>query len=169
MVQANLLHRAAQLVRDMLTWTGPTEVTMLLATRACLLWQFRSLEHFLNPSPRLRHHFTEHGQYALQQVPGLSYSIRLVVVNIEAIEIDAAQRALDENSDDNGDNDDVNDRTSDGALDDLIVDSRPGLDTVSRRSDHDNATIAMHHRPSLPATTLPVLTSRQQGIRLTNS
>jgi len=140
-----------------------------LATRACLLWEFRSLDHLLNTSPRLRPHFTEHGQYALQQVPGLSCSIRLVVVNTEATEIDAAQRPLDDNINVNGDNDDVDDQTSDSALDDLIVDSRPGLDTVSRRSDHDNATIAMHHRPSLPATTLPVLTSRQQGIRLTNS
>ena len=41
MVQAHLQHWAAQLVCDMLTWTGPTEITMLfmigLATRACLL------------------------------------------------------------------------------------------------------------------------------------
>jgi len=70
MVQAHLPHRAAQLVRDMLTWTGPTETTKLfmigLATWACLLWQFRSLDHLLNPSPRLRPHFTEHGQCALQ-------------------------------------------------------------------------------------------------------
>jgi len=164
MVQTHLPHRAAQLVRDMLTWMGPTETTMLfmigLATRACLLWQFRSLDHLLNPSPRLRPHFTEHGQYALQQVPGLSCSIRLVVVNTEATENDAAQRPLDDNNDDNGDNDDVNDQTSDGALDDLIVDSCPGLDTVSRSSVHDNATIATHHRPPLPATTLPVLTAR---------
>jgi len=131
-----------------------------LATRACLLWQFRSLEHLLNPSSRLRQHFTEHGQYALQQVPGLSCSIRLVVVNTEATEIDASQQPLDDNNDDNGDNDDVNDRTSDGALDDLTFDSHPGLDTVSRSSVHDNATIATHNRPSLPATTLPVLTAR---------
>jgi len=159
MIQVHLPHRAARLVRDMLTSTGPTEVTMLfmigLTTRACLLWQFRSLEHLLNPSRRVRQHFTEHGQYALEQVPGLSCSVRLVVVNIEATEIDAAQPPLDANNDDNGDNDDVHDRTSDGALD-LIVDSRPGPDTVSQTSVHDNATIATHHRPSLPATTLPV-------------
>jgi len=164
MIQAHLLHRAARRVRDMLTSTGPTEVTLLfmigLATRACLLWQFRSSEHLLNPSPRLHQHFTEHGQYALKQVPGLSCSIRLVVVNIDAIEIDAAQRPLDANNDDSGDIDDVNDRTSDGALADLIVDSRLGLDTVSQSSVHDNATITTHHRPSLPATTLPVLMAR---------
>jgi len=49
MIQVHLPHRAARLVRDMLTSTGPTEVTILfmigLTTRACLLWQFRSLEH----------------------------------------------------------------------------------------------------------------------------
>jgi len=38
--------------------------------------------------------------------------------------------------------------------------TRPGLDTVSRSSVHDKTTIATHHRPSLPATTLPVLTAR---------
>ena len=57
MIQLHLPHRAARLVRDILTSTGPTEVTILfmigLATRACLLWQFRSMEHLLNPSRRV--------------------------------------------------------------------------------------------------------------------
>jgi len=82
-----------------------------------------------------------------------------VVVNIEATEIDAAQQPLDDKKDENGNNDNVNDQTSDCALDDLIVNSLPGLDTVSQNSVHDNAMITTHHQLSLPATTLPVLTA----------
>ena len=154
--------------------TGLTEVTMLfmigLATRAWLLWQFRSLEHLLNPSRCVRQHFTEHGQYALRQVPGLSCSVRLVVVNIEVTEIDAAQPPLDANNDDNGDNDDVHDRTSDGALDDLIVDSRPGPDTVSL----GQTSVQCNDRHAPPAVvacshTASVDGARQQSICQTNS
>jgi len=86
-----------------------------------------------------------------------------VVVSTAATEIDAAQRPLDDNNDDNGDNDDVDDTTSDCALDDLKVASHTNLDTMSRSSDHDNATFATHHQPSLPATTLPVLTAHGSG------
>ena len=86
-----------------------------------------------------------------------------MVVNTKATEINVAQRPLDDNNDDNDDNDDVDDRTSDGALDDLIVASRPSLDTASQSSDHNNAKIATHRQPSLPATTLPLLTARGSG------
>ena len=95
MKQMHLPHWAARLVRNMLTSTGPTEVKILfmisLATRAVFSGNSGPWNIFSTPRAVYVNIFTEHGQYAFQQVPGLTCSVRLVVVNIDATEIDAAQ------------------------------------------------------------------------------